>query len=56
MAAQTITAHDINALTGRTYPEFDIGAAIAARAAGQPARRVTSSIAATVRPWRSSAG
>jgi uncharacterized protein YjiS (DUF1127 family) len=25
MAAQAITAQDINALTGRTYPEFDSG-------------------------------
>jgi uncharacterized protein YjiS (DUF1127 family) len=25
MAAQAITAHDINALTGRTYPEFAFG-------------------------------
>jgi uncharacterized protein YjiS (DUF1127 family) len=25
MAAQAITAHDINALTGRTYPEFAPG-------------------------------
>jgi uncharacterized protein YjiS (DUF1127 family) len=25
MAAQAITAHDINALTGRTYPEIDTG-------------------------------